>query len=113
MLKVLFALASLFAYESSAATLPGERFPYLFHPGQGVLTTSGLVSGRAASKLTDVSEYLGIRYAKPPVGSLRFAAPERFLGFGKVDATSYVCVDSELSTIRTVANNYCSLRTDP
>jgi hypothetical protein len=46
--------------------------------GQAVETTSGIILGHAASETTHVSEYLGIRYAKPPLGRLRFARPERF-----------------------------------
>lgn len=41
-------------------------------------TTNGPVTGHAASNSQSVIEYLGIPYAKPPVGDLRFAPPERF-----------------------------------
>ncbi|KAK0101374.1 hypothetical protein ONS95_006549 [Cadophora gregata] len=44
--------------------------------GQKVQTSSGIVEGHAADKTPSVSEYLGIPYAKPPVGDLRWAAPE-------------------------------------
>jgi cholinesterase len=46
-------------------------------PGQEVETQSGRVKGHVAQwpPGRDVSEYLGIPYAKPPVGSLRFAPP--------------------------------------
>jgi hypothetical protein len=46
-------------------------------PGQEVETQSGRVKGHVASwpSETEVSEYLGIPYAKPPVGALRFAPP--------------------------------------
>ncbi|EGX94630.1 carboxylesterase, putative [Cordyceps militaris CM01] len=43
-----------------------------------VNTTNGLVTGHAASNSQSVIEYLGIPYAKPPVGELRFAIPVRF-----------------------------------
>ncbi|KAI4154657.1 MAG: hypothetical protein LQ340_001544 [Diploschistes diacapsis] len=45
--------------------------------GQPVQTTSGTVAGHAASNLTHVSEYLGIPYAQPPLGALRFKAPQK------------------------------------
>jgi cholinesterase len=47
-------------------------------PGQEVQTQSGLIKGHVAAwpAGSQISEYLGIPYAKPPVGSLRFAPPE-------------------------------------
>jgi carboxylesterase type B len=45
--------------------------------GAQVQTSSGLVSGHAASNATTVSEYLGIPYAEPPVDELRFAPPQK------------------------------------
>lgn len=41
-------------------------------------TTSGLIVGHAAPNRSEVSEFLGIRYAEPPVGDLRFAPPQRY-----------------------------------
>ncbi|KAH7353258.1 carboxylesterase [Plectosphaerella cucumerina] len=52
-------------------------------------TTNGLITGHAASNTTCVVEFLGIPYAKPPVGNLRFAPPERFTGNAAQDASSY------------------------
>ena len=48
--------------------------------GQTVPTTSGIVQGHAATWPGNeaVSEYLGIPYAAPPLGDLRFAPPTRF-----------------------------------
>jgi hypothetical protein len=43
--------------------------------GAQVQTSSGVISGHAASNATGVSEYLGIPYAQPPVGNLRFYPP--------------------------------------
>ncbi|OBT67123.1 hypothetical protein VE03_04435 [Pseudogymnoascus sp. 23342-1-I1] len=48
--------------------------------GQEVDTQSGPVFGSAASKATNVSIYLGIPYAQPPIGDLRFAAPLPYSG---------------------------------
>ena len=56
------------------------------YPGAGKLvhTTSGAVQGTASDLRPDVSAYLGIPFAKPPVGSLRFAPP---VAYGKSDKT--------------------------
>ena len=58
--------------------------------GQAVRTTSGSIVGRPASSRTDVSEYLGIPFAKPPVGDLRFAAPQAYVSSGTFNATAFV-----------------------
>lgn len=46
--------------------------------GQTVLKISGPVEGHAASVAKQVSEYLDIPYALPPVGELRFRSPVRY-----------------------------------
>src|SRR5688572_1558411 len=46
--------------------------------GQIVNTTSGPLKGKGSSWKPLVSEYLGIPYAQPPVGSLRFRAPQPY-----------------------------------
>ena len=61
-----------------------------FSVGQRVETTSGLVLGQPAALRSEVSEYLGIPFAKPPVGDLRFAAPQAFIGTGNINATAFV-----------------------
>lgn len=59
--------------------------------GQTVKTTSGDVTGRVSKWKPQVSEYLGIPYAQPPVGKLRWAAPVPYNNTGKpVNATKYV-----------------------
>ncbi|KAI4595730.1 hypothetical protein KJ359_006721 [Pestalotiopsis sp. 9143b] len=57
--------------------------------GQIVNTTSGPVAGHAASNYTGVSEYLGIPYAKPPVGNLRWQAPVEYTGTAPINGTSF------------------------
>jgi cholinesterase len=47
----------------------------LFSVGQAVKTGSGVVTGRASPWHNNVSEYLGIPFAKPPIGQLRWAPP--------------------------------------
>jgi len=58
--------------------------------GQTVNTTSGLVSGHGATNQSGVSEYLGIPFAQPPIGDLRFAAPVKFTGSASLNGTSFV-----------------------
>jgi len=59
--------------------------------GQTVKTTSGTIVGHASSWKTQVSEYLGVPFAKPPVGDLRWAAPAAITDSSKtINATRYV-----------------------
>ncbi|KAH6613671.1 Alpha/Beta hydrolase protein [Chaetomium sp. MPI-SDFR-AT-0129] len=67
--------------------------------GQTVHTTSGSVHGHAASTATEVSEYLGIPYAEPPVNKLRFLPPVRYRGKGRIDGARFgpACIPSNIS----------------
>jgi hypothetical protein len=58
--------------------------------GQAVDTTSGTIVGHAATNTNQVSEYLGIRYAEPPIGNLRFAAPKAYKSKATYNATNFV-----------------------
>jgi carboxylesterase type B len=40
-----------------------------------VVTSNGKITGHLAPGMRNTVEYLGIPYARPPVGELRFAAP--------------------------------------
>ena len=64
--------------------------PFAQDVGKPVKTSSGTVVGHAATIRNQVSEYLGIPFAKPPLGKLRFAAPQRFKGNGTINASKYV-----------------------
>ena len=81
--------ASLLLGYAYGATLP-ENAKRPFTVGQEVQTSSGLVLGEPASPRTQVSQYLGIPFAQPPLGKLRFAAPQAFSGSGTINATTYV-----------------------
>ncbi|KAJ9360092.1 hypothetical protein DTO027B9_1644 [Paecilomyces variotii] len=54
-----------------------------------VSTSNGPITGHRASKSPDVTEYLGIPYAAPPVGDLRFAAPQSYQGRKPYVAANY------------------------
>lgn len=73
----------------------GETSSY-WKIGQTVQTNSGLVHGHAASRASQVSEYLGIPYADAPIGQLRFAHPQRFSGNGTINGTAFVSFTSAL-----------------
>lgn len=75
---------------SGAAALLSYRRDSNWTIGQIVKTTSGPVQGHAAINKTEVSVYLGIPYALPPVGDLRWAPPEKFLGSAQLNGSSFV-----------------------
>jgi cholinesterase len=59
--------------------------------GNAVKTTSGTVVGQASHWKPGVSEYLGIPFAKPPQGDLRWAPPQAVADTSQViNATKYV-----------------------
>lgn len=55
-----------------------------------VNTTSGEAAGHASAKNPSVSEYLGIPFAQPPLGNLRFAPPQPYKSTGFINGTSFV-----------------------
>ncbi|KAK9800153.1 hypothetical protein SCARD494_01946 [Seiridium cardinale] len=58
--------------------------------GQSVNTTSGSVIGHPASNNTEVSEYLGIPYAQPPVDNLRWQPPVAYTGTAPINGSAFV-----------------------
>ncbi|KAF2401659.1 alpha/beta-hydrolase [Trichodelitschia bisporula] len=59
--------------------------------GQLVKTSSGSIVGHGSSWKPQVSEYLGVPFAQPPVGNLRWAAPQHIKDASKtLNATKYV-----------------------
>ena len=65
--------------------------------GNEVKTTSGTVLGQASKWQPEVSEYLGIPFAKAPEGELRWAAPQAITDSSKViNATKYVRSDRKI-----------------
>ena len=61
-----------------------------FQVGSTVQTSSGAIIGHAAQNRKRVSEYLGIPYAKPPLGDLRFAAPQTYSSAQTYNASTFV-----------------------
>jgi len=80
--------ASLSLLALSAITFPERASGWTI--GQTVPTSSGPVNGHAASNATQVSEYLGIPFAAPPVGDLRWAPPQKYNGTSAINGTSFV-----------------------
>jgi carboxylesterase type B len=70
-----------------------------------VQTTSGEVHGFINQSAPLVRQFLGVPYAEPPVGNLRFAPPETKANGGVINATAFapVCMQqfSNSSTIYT------------
>lgn len=54
-----------------------------------VSTTNGPVRGHPATNRSEVIEYLGIPYAQSPVGDLRFAKPQRYIGNTLFEASKF------------------------
>lgn len=67
--------------------------------GQIVQTSSGGIVGHAADDATDVSEYLGIPYAQPPTGDLRFQAPVTYNSTDTINAKDFgsACMQPSLA----------------
>jgi cholinesterase len=55
-----------------------------------VITTNGRIMGHSASGLRDTVEFLGVPYARPPVGRLRFAKPLPLKGKADYNASDWV-----------------------
>jgi hypothetical protein len=56
-----------------------------------VSTTNGKISGHPAPNVRNTAEFLGIPYAQPPVGQLRFAPPLPPDSIGSFVAGDWVC----------------------
>lgn len=59
-----------------------------------VETENGRITGHRSVKADILWEYLGIPYAQPPIGDLRFVAPQKYTVKGSYDATNFVGVRS-------------------
>lgn len=79
-----------FLYSANLVVVVACLHVYGWDIGQEVSTTSGSIKGHASSWQPEVSEYLGIPFAQPPVGPLRFAAPQKYRGYEGIIADHYV-----------------------
>jgi cholinesterase len=77
-----FLLSSLLALHSFGALVAAEPAAEIstaktaWTVGQRVQAGGAVIHGQASKWQPEVSEYLGVPFAKPPVGDLRFAAPK-------------------------------------
>ena len=70
---------------------PSRAPSYSNQPGgTSIKTSSGVVIGHPGPQFQDVTEYLGIPFASPPTGQLRFAPPVELLSDQTVVANKYV-----------------------
>ena len=83
---------TLLSFSVTAITSQEHKKDHGFSIGRGVKTSSGYVIGQSALLEPDVSEYLGIPFAKPPLGDLRFAAPQPLTDSGTINATAFVSI---------------------
>ena len=95
-LMTLASLPGLGVCQGESAKILGGVSASQWVVGQPVGTTSGTVIGHAARNRTGVSEYLGIPFAEPPVGELRFAAPSPYYRRGNITASNFVSSGSEI-----------------
>lgn len=78
------ALLALRLLTSSAS------FTLAFEVGQLIQTGSGLsITGKPSSWQSEVSEYLGIPFAQPPINELRWKAPQKYNGNTTIEALQF------------------------
>ncbi|KFX98253.1 hypothetical protein V490_02403 [Pseudogymnoascus sp. VKM F-3557] len=82
-------LTGILCLSSPASSTPVGDHKRPWTIGQTVHTQGGPVSGHAASSAHNVSTYLGIPYAKPPIGDLRFAPPEGYFNHTPIDGSKF------------------------
>lgn len=92
---VLFFTLTCALFSSSIAN-PVHYHPPWISVDASINTTSGTIVGHPSSQYPGVSEYLGIPFAQPPLGSLRFNPPKAYVGNGTIvaDKMPLSCIQS-------------------
>jgi carboxylesterase type B len=75
--NTLFVIASLAAQACSSPVQRSNGSVSTSEDGLLVSTSSGMIQGFTNSTAPDVRQFLGVPFAQPPVGDLRFAAPQK------------------------------------
>jgi cholinesterase len=83
MMRGLVAIASWLCATTLSSAAPSAGF-------ETVETENGRITGHRSPNSKDVWEYLGIPYAQPPLGNLRFSAPQKYRGNGSYAASKFV-----------------------
>jgi hypothetical protein len=85
----LLAICSLSAIVTAKPTAQTSQSQIAWNVGQRVQVAGGVIEGQPSKWQPDVSEYLGIPFAQPPVGPLRFAAPKPIQINGTIKANKF------------------------
>lgn len=85
----------------------GASTGYGLNVGQTIQTSSGPVRGHAATVNNNVSTYLGIPYAVPPVGNLRFIPPIKYNGNTTINGSSIVSLLSYFDIHGSILRSSC------
>ncbi|KAF9869635.1 carboxylesterase [Colletotrichum karsti] len=81
-------VSSAFAHAARAAVI-SQQSPTDLTGSLTVDTTAGSVTGFINETAPDVRQWLGVPYAEPPVGALRFLPPQPKTAFGNLTTTAY------------------------
>ena len=105
MLGRIFCLAAAFAVGFASPTSSAKRGK---DTGLKIQTSSGLIEGFFNSTAPDVRQFLGVPFAEPPIGDLRFARPEVYKPKGNIKAYQFPdsCMQQFTLNSSTVYNTY-------
>jgi cholinesterase len=90
MIFLLLSLLLPIAVVAAAAVDDARDTEDTWNVARPVRMTSSFATGYPAPNDSQVSEYLRILYAKPPVGELRFASPVAYLSHETMDGSNFV-----------------------